>query len=363
MECIKQPLPEYEDWLQKTCISLPCPREQACFFDIETTGLSPNISSLYLLGVAYVEEDTWHLLQWFADDYTSEVSILTAFAVFLSRFDTVVHYNGSSFDIPYLEKKYRSYHLASPFTSKNSLDLYRQFPRIKELFSLPNQKLITMERLWGFHRHDNYSGKDCIRLYTEYMQKKYFRDEGASKIKANLLLHNHDDLIGTILCSQLLSYVNVQPIAPQCHTEGDTLLLSAKLSSAVPLPLSYEHEGTFIAFDNDVLRIRIPLYHGTLYHYFKDYKNYYYLPEEDMAIHKSVGTYVDSSFREKATASNCYIKKTGIFLPLPPDIKPKQPTFQETRRASRSYLPWTEQSFLSKEECLSYLTHLTHMKR
>lgn len=370
MECIEQSLTEYQDQLQRASEALPCPIDRTCFFDIETTGLSPKISSLYLLGVAFVEENIWKILQWFADDYTSEADILTAFSTFLTRFDTVIHYNGSTFDIPYLEKKYQAHKLASPFAGKESLDLYRRFPHTKnaiinkrgKTFPLSDRKLTTMERLLGFHRHDNYSGKDCIGLYTDFMQKKFFRDEKAEILKADLLLHNHDDLIGTILCSRLLGYDSYRPEQPQWKAENDALLLTDKLIPPVPFSLSYEHKGVSISFENDLLTLRIPFYHGTLYHYFKDYKNYYYLPDEDMAVHKSVGVYVEPAYREKATATNCYIKKTGIFLPLPPDMETDQPAFRETRRSSAAYLPWTDQSALSEEECRDYMTYIIHQK-
>lgn len=366
MECIEQPLTKYQDQLQRASEALSCPIDRTCFFDIETTGLSPKISSLYLLGAAFIEENTWKIVQWFADDYTSEADILNAFSSLLSRFDTIIHYNGSTFDIPYLEKKYQAHKLASPFAGKESLDLYRKFPNKKnavinrggKLFSLPDKKLTTMERLLGFRRHDTYSGKDCIGLYTDFMQKKYFRDDRAETLKAELLLHNHDDLIGTILCSRLLSYGSHRPRQPHWNTEDGALILTDKLFSPVPFPLSYEHKGVSYSFAGDSLTLRVPFYHGTLYHYFKDYKNYYYLPDEDMAVHKSVGVYVDPAHREKATASNCYVKKTGIFLPLPPDMEMDQPAFRETRRSSASYLPWTDHSVLSEEECRIYMAYL-----
>ena len=61
--------------------------------------------------------------------------------------------------------------------------------------------------------------------------------------------------------------------------------------------------------------VTIPLLRGTLYHYFPDYKEYYYLPEEDTAMHKSVAGFVDPAHRRKATAQTCYVKKEGVFLP------------------------------------------------
>ena len=59
----------------------------------------------------------------------------------------------------------------------------------------------------------------------------------------------------------------------------------------------------------------IHTYKGTLKFYYPDYKQYYYLPEEDEAIHQSLAAFVDKSRRIKATKETCYTKKNGIFLP------------------------------------------------
>ena len=47
-----------------------------------------------------------------------------------------------------------------------------------------------------------------------------------------------------------------------------------------------------------------------------NYKDYYYLTTEDVAVHKSVAHYVDTKYRKQATASTCYEKHTGEFLPV-----------------------------------------------
>ena len=51
-----------------------------------------------------------------------------------------------------------------------------------------------------------------------------------------------------------------------------------------------------------------------LKYFYSNYKDYYYLPQEDMAIHKSLATFVDKDFREKAKPENCYTKKQGQYL-------------------------------------------------
>lgn len=318
---------------------LPCPADKACFFDIETTGLSPQISSLYLIGAAYVKDGSFSLIQWFADDYISEKEILSSFAEFSSAFCTFVHYNGATFDIPYLEKKYISHKLPSPFGDRESLDLYRLVKKKKNLFKTPDMKLLTMEKLLGFQRNDQFTGKDCIELYTEFMQKKFFRDKKAELLQKNLLLHNHDDLVGTLLCTQLLTYSAYTPISPVWRKENGILQIQDSTVPPYPVNGRYEKDGVFFSFHERQISLQIPLYQGTLYHFFKDYKNYFYLPEEDMAVHKSVGTYVDAAHREKATAANCYVKKTGTFLPLPKKMTvPELPLFKKTRRDSVSYL-------------------------
>lgn len=63
-------------------------------------------------------------------------------------------------------------------------------------------------------------------------------------------------------------------------------------------------------------RENIPVITGELKHYYKDYKNYYYLPAEDTAYHKSVSEFVDRSARVQATARTAYTKKTGSFVPV-----------------------------------------------
>lgn len=60
--------------------------------------------------------------------------------------------------------------------------------------------------------------------------------------------------------------------------------------------------------------MRAEIFEGEMRHFYSDYKNYYYLPKEDMAIHKSVAAYVDHEYREKCKAYNCYVRKTGTFI-------------------------------------------------
>ncbi len=349
MEHIQHSLAYEQKTLHTVTAFLPCQAEDVCFFDIETTGLSPQVSSLYLIGSITFRNGQWWTDQWFADDYTSEELILRSFSDFVFQKTTFVHYNGSTFDIPYLEKKYAHYHIPSPFIEKGSFDIYRQIMSMKRYFPVKKQKLTTMERLAGFQRTDTFSGKDCIRLYTEFMHKKFFHDAMAETRKEQLLCHNRDDLIGTLVCSLLLVYRQYTPSAPHLTQQDEFICLTDFLPCQVPFSLSYEKNQIQISYSENKIEIMIPLIEDTLYHFFEDYKNYYYLPKEDMAIHKSVGMYVEPDFREKATAATCYIKKTGIFFLLPPNIEWPSPVFLRSKREKNAFIALDNDAPLSEE--------------
>ena len=52
----------------------------------------------------------------------------------------MIHYNGQTFDLPYLKHKYEDYKLPDPLSSKESLDLYRIFRPWQKPLGLPSLK-------------------------------------------------------------------------------------------------------------------------------------------------------------------------------------------------------------------------------
>lgn len=349
--------------------ALSLPSGSLCFFDIETTGLSPSVSSVYLIGAMVLQDNKLILHQWFADDYISEKDLLLSFSSFTATKKYLVHYNGSSFDVPYLKKKYEAHHLTSPFDGKNQIDLFKvtKLKMFQNGFPLKNRKLKTMETLMGFYRHDNYSGKDCIALYTDFMQKKFFRDNKMASLRKKLLLHNEEDLIGTFLCSQLLLYQKPELISADYFIEEHQLHFTGIIHGYYPRSLTYENGGYHILLKDSSLHLQIPLFSGTLYHFFPDYKNYFYLPEEDMAIHKSVGIFVEPAFRQKATAANCYIKREEEFFPLPLTFHVSTLSdssnllFTKSRRDKAFYLPISEcEKLFAKNNLCDFIRNYTY---
>ena len=70
-----------------------------------------------------------------AENASEEETILRIFSQFLQQYNLMISYNGERFDQPYLEARYEKYGIPSPFTGKQSLDLYLILKPLKSLLT------------------------------------------------------------------------------------------------------------------------------------------------------------------------------------------------------------------------------------
>lgn len=352
--------------------TIPEKTDSFLFFDIETTGFSKDNTILYLIGCGYFIENGFQFIQWFNDDGTSEEEILLAFHDILKQKDwQLVTFNGNSFDIPYLKRHYELNELPCDIESFPSLDFYQFLKPFQSLFQMTHGKQKDWEHFLELYREDTYDGGQLIAVYKEYLMNK------EEALLHNLLLHNEEDLLGMkyllplfsyrMLLSKNLSLIKVSPGEILFEKGTGSIAMSCKLPLALPKPLNFTTSVGSISTDkNDssILIISLPYIEETLKHFFKDYRNYYYLPEEDRAVHKSVGCYVERKYRRAAKASTCYIKKEGIFLPIPKTQKhygiqieryPYQDSFPLYKREFKSPRSFAEfdNLFSDKNESLS----------
>jgi hypothetical protein len=326
------------------------PIEEVVFFDIETTGLSPRASSLYLIGAMHFDSvhHEWHMIQWFAQDYHSEAAMIRAFFDFLTPFHVLYHFNGAAFDIPYLLAKCEkhgitpsshtqhllenlSHHRDSSLQTAFSIDILKEIRPFKKILSLKHANQTFLEQWLGICREDCYDGGQLIPLYTKYMQSRLLHSEDAQALEEILLLHNHDDMAGMLEICSIFAFTDaLTPDAPPRITHREItqnfLTLEFALKQAVPKQILLTHPFSrscdtselppatlSLCREHGVLTL--PLYRGTLKYFFPSYREYYYFPEEDTSIHKSVAQFMDPSTRQKATAATCYTKKEGSFFP------------------------------------------------
>lgn len=313
------------------------PAERLAFFDIETTGFSPFSSNLYLIGCLSAEQGGWQLTQWFSDSIASEQEVLEAFFYKLTSKNHLIHFNGDGFDIPYLTKCAAQYGIPAPFKALESFDIYKRVKSLKKLLALPNVKQKSIEQFLNIGRRDRYDGGQLIPIYKQYLKT---RDE---KLLQDLLLHNEEDVLQM---PRLLSVLNYQDIPRQNLTierhflSSDLLTIEAKNSISLPAPFSCQLETARLEGSSERLRASIPVFEQELKYFYPDYKNYYYLPKEDTAIHKKIAQFVDKDYRTAATRSTCYMRRTGRYLPNP---NPKiLPAFVPEYKSKSIFTPWEE---------------------
>lgn len=298
--------------------------DRVIYFDIETTGFRPSTSSLYMIGWAVrCAPGEWTVVQIMSQTYAEERRLLETFTDVLSRYDTIIAFNGDRFDLPYLREKYEAHKMADPFALCRTVDLYQEIRPYKEALGLKRLNQKSVERFLKIHREDPYNGGELIDVYRSVRDHRYTDDAQESEAVHALFLHNYEDVLGMLDMTPLLAYpmaagstVPVQCTGGFPDTSAMQLEASFRLDVPVPKPLCLSHgEHCSIHVCGDLVSVTLQPLSGCLYHFFPDYRNYYYLPAEDTAMHKSVASYVDPSHREKAKAQNCYVKKEGLFLP------------------------------------------------
>ncbi|MCR4778320.1 MAG: ribonuclease H-like domain-containing protein [Lachnospiraceae bacterium] len=336
-------------------------KEKIVFFDIETTGFAADVSTMYLLGAVLYEDDKWVLYQWFADDRRSEEKIINSFFDRLSADTTLVSFNGVAFDVNFIEKRCSRYGITSPLSNLSHLDLYKLIRPYKDLFRLENLKQKTIEVFMGINRDDKYSGGDLIKVYGSYLMAKVAGKPECSSMYDLLILHNEDDLKGLVKLSKLIELLeNIsEPFVvggAKLDYENNVLSVTFPICINIDKRFKAEKDGISLVVSGNKCKLTVPLYHDELKFFYPNYKDYYYVPSEDIAIHKSVSFYVDKEYRTKAKAANCYSKHTGSFVPEFDEII--SPYFKIDYHDTVLYVETTSEFLYNTEQISAYTRHI-----
>lgn len=340
--------------------------EETVYFDIETTGFSADVTALYLIGCIYYENGIPCLIQWFAEDNNSEKEALIAFNNFLKDKKYLICYNGTTFDLPYLKKKYEKHGLRFDTDNFTIIDLYRVFSSFKNLLGINGIKQKDIENYLGIARDDKYSGGELIKWYARYLRLRYSETSEKDEIYHTLLLHNSDDLIGMARLTSLYNFLqSINQLANsdyqldihfEINDSINKIVISTIISSCFikNIKLCKNDCNLEIRSEDTQIKIMVSLdtFDSELKLFYKDYKNYFYLPKENIIIHKNLATFVDKENKEKATASNCYTKHQGTFIKVPKQLA--LPMFK-TDYADKAFYILLDNTLLSSKENLNLI--------
>ncbi len=320
-------------------------KEEILFFDIETTGLSPKTSSLYMIGAMFFDASRgiWHLRQLFADNYNSEAEIIISFLEILKKYNYLYHFNGRTFDIPYILNKCEKHNIKpdshclsilNDMYYKHSIDLLALIRPLKKLLSIPKAGQADLEKWLGINREDKYNGGQLISVYSQYMQYKIINSKKAAGLESLLFLHNHDDIKHMLDICNLLSYreifsgsfdIAITNIAPWQSgqnkyiniTFGHNVAIPKKITVTKQLPESRKKtipansilltSNILLTLKEDAAILSVPLFYGNLKYFYPGYP-----------------------------ASGCYSWKEGFFIP--------SATLQELKASSQFYITYKDKT-------------------
>lgn len=340
------------------------PLEKILFIDIETTGFTAKSSSLYLVGAAFYTSGHWCIRQWFAENYMEEKEVLESFFFFASSYTHLIHFNGNNFDLPYLLQKCTQYGLSYDFEAFEGIDLYRRISPYKFFLNAPNCKQKTLETFLGIDRRDMYNGGQLINIYHQYVKRP---TEFNCQL---LLLHNADDMKGMLQLTSLLAYYDLfnrklraKKVQANTYQDNDgqerhVLVMKLELPCVLPRPLSAIANGCCFNGENKEGVLKVPIYEEEMKYFYSNYKDYYYLPTEDAAMHKSVASFVDREHRIQATAATCYTRKASTYLPQW-DVQ-VEPFFKRDYKAKELFFELTEERKKDRTLFSVYASYVLH---
>ena len=159
------------------------------FVDTETTGLSGGAGTVaFEIGVGLIDERGLVIRQYVMRDYGEEGAMLSEIATLFERCDTVVTFNGKSFDLPLLESRMIMQRIRAKVTAYPHFDLLHACRRVYKL-RLRRCNLSALEAaVLGQTREDDLPGSLVPQRYFDYLKT------GEFALLEDVLRHNLQDV-------------------------------------------------------------------------------------------------------------------------------------------------------------------------
>lgn len=341
--------------------------DQTLLLNIETTGLSPRNAFVFMIGLGWQEEKGWHFRCLLAEKKMDERELMQSFRHILANFGQVLTYGGQSFTYRFLNDRWRNYSDASPFSNEETvdstlfqnvrqLDIQKDISPFRHLISMENTRKSTAEAFIRYTRPEHLAPEALIKCYTSWELSQ--EETLLSQLKA----HHEADMIGLLHLHSLSAYTQffrgVFDKLQLCRLEGNFCHLDLLLKAPVPQRIQLSNALLSFVLEENTAHLAIPVFSGELKYFLPGpVKDYYYLPQEDRAVHRSIACYVDKAYRQKATAATCYVRQKGLFLPS--FDASLQPAFKKSFEDRQLYILCDTENLTSDQEFLKpYISSL-----
>ena len=158
------------------------------YLDTETTGLGGSGTVAFLVGMGYLSDKGFEVHQFLMRDYPEEPYLLRHVAAGLGKFDVLCTFNGSTFDVPLLESRFRMNRMDRDCLDLPHLDLLHMCRRLWKL-RLGRCSLGRLEEvILGQPREEDLPGSEVPARYFAYLKTKRM------DLLEDVLRHNAQDI-------------------------------------------------------------------------------------------------------------------------------------------------------------------------
>ncbi len=181
---------------------------QFAFIDTETTGLAGGSGTYaFMVGVGRFEDDGFRLVQFFMREPGEEPALLHALEHFLAPCETVVSFNGKSYDLPLLQARYITNGWPFPLQKSAHLDLLHLARRIWRE-RLPSRALSYLEEhiLQQPRTEEDTPGWMIPQMYFDYLQT------GDARPMKGIFYHNAMDILSLAALTNHIAHLLADPL-------------------------------------------------------------------------------------------------------------------------------------------------------
>ena len=187
-----------------------CRREDICFLDTETTGLSHGAGTVaFLVGIGFFDGSCFLVRQYLMRDYDEEIFLLNRVAEDIKRSAVLCTFNGASFDLPLLENRFIMHRIREAYPEKPHVDLLPTSRRVWKL-RLKKCNLTSLEEaVLGLRREDDLPGALVPERYFSFLKTRDFR------LLDDILEHNAQDIVSLAHILDRLMRLHDMPLLAQ----------------------------------------------------------------------------------------------------------------------------------------------------
>ena len=203
-----------------------CRREDLCFLDTETTGLSHGAGTVaFLVGVGFFDGQGFTVRQYLMRDYDEEAFLLAHVAEEMEKRRVLCTFNGATFDLPLLEARFTMQRMREMYPKKPHVDLLPTSRRVWKL-RLKKCNLTSLEEaVLGLRRENDLPGALVPERYFSFLKTRDF------SLLNDILDHNVQDIV---------SLAHILARLMRLH---DTPLLAQEPEDVFSLGRVYEKRG------------------------------------------------------------------------------------------------------------------------